>query len=1288
MTQWRFHIDVGGTFTDCIAITPQGETKTHKVLSSAAYKGRVGIINNHIVAIQSSSHFPENFFSGFSLSILDPDTHRPIFQGRVTSSNADGTLQLAAPVIDLEHKPWTFELQSSEPAPICGIRYLMGLGTNDQIGNVSIKLGTTRGTNALLERKGERTALITTMGFRDVLQISYQNRPRLFALNIKKHLPLCEQVAEISGRLDARGRVLIPLNETEIRATLKKVFSSGIRSLAVCLLHAHKNSVHERKVASIASEIGFTHVSLSSEVVNLQKIVTRADTTVVDAYLTPVIKDYIQCIKRAAPDAQVKMMTSAGGLVSAEHFIGKDSILSGPAGGVIGVGYVAQKTGLEKAIGFDMGGTSTDICRFDRIPELRYEMEINDPRTDAGSRIVAPMLAIETVAAGGGSVCAFDGLRLTVGPESAGADPGPACYGKSGPLTITDCNLYLGRIAADSFSFPLDSSATVQRLQGIQKLMHAAGFSLDLPAIALGFLKVAASNMAQPVLKISMHRGYDIREYGLISFGGAGAQHACQVADALGIKKIIQHPMASLLSAFGIGAADAKKQEARDFGQTLSQVNIDAADALFIELESKITEAFEREGEAKTSAIVFIRSLDLRYRGQDSLINVPLDSFIQTSAQIKSLFEDRHRQTYGFVFSDRQIEIRNLRVEGVIRLTEVPQPVERTARPVNKQPEHTVNMWFDDGNMNAGVYQRAALVPGDQIIGPAMITDAMTTLVITPGWRAEALPEGVVELTAINHTHDIKNEASAPDPISTTLFSNMFTSVAEQMGAVLQRTALSVNVKERLDFSCAVFSADGALIVNAPHIPVHLGSMGDTVRAIMRHAGNDLKDGDVYVTNDPYAGGSHLPDVSVITPVFSSQGKLLFFTGNRAHHSEIGGITPGSMPPGSKNLAEEGVLIRNFRLVRSGKSEEASLRKLLNEAPFPSRQVDDNIADINAQIAANEIGKKQLLDLARRYGEDTLIDYARHIREGARSLMTEALRQYTSARSFQDALDDGSIIKLTIKPAHGIPGKSVVFDFTGSAPINCGNNNANIAIVKAAVLYSLRCLLNRDIPLNEGVLDPVEFIIPAPSILSPCTDDQLKDPTQLPAVTAGNVETSQRIVDVVLGALDLAAASQGTMNNVIFGKPSKEGVPGFGYYETICGGAGAGPDFHGASAVHTHMTNTRITDPEVLEERFPVRLRRFEIRTASGGRGAYRGGDGVVREIEFLEDLELSVISNRRAKAPYGLHGGANGACGENRLKRNGSADFELQPGSFHTRVRPGDIFQIATPGGGGYGDG
>jgi 5-oxoprolinase (ATP-hydrolysing) len=1276
---WQFFIDVGGTFTDCIATSPNGEVSTHKLLSSGRYKGAVTGFKNHTLNIASIFKFPTDFFKGFSLLLREQGVPQPILQAGVLHSEEDGTLILAngPNLMQLaNHNDLFYELRSPEPAPVCGIRFLLGLGAGHSIGPVSIKIGTTKGTNALLERSGARTALVTTIGFRDLLAIGTQARPNLFDLEIRKHFPLYEAVAEVAERLDARGRVLVPLNEEDARNKLGALQKKGIKSLAICLLHAHKNGSHEKKLESLGLAMGFSHVSLSSKVVNLQNFLARSETTLVDAYLTPTIRSYINDILKAAPTAKISVMSSSGGLIQAAQFQGRDSILSGPAGGVIGVSHIAKRLGRKKVIGFDMGGTSTDVSHYDQEIQQRFAMDLRDSKTGSSTRIVAPMLAIETVAAGGGSICRFDGSLMLVGPESAGADPGPACYGNGGPLTITDCNLFLGRILDESFSFPLSFDSARRRLEEISVAVTGAGHKKNLAEIALGFLQIAASNMAQPILKLSMDKGYDIRDYSIVSFGGAGAQHVCQLAEVLGVRSIIQHPMASLLSAWGIGRADARKQKARDFGKKLSMVSSATLELAFLQMEEEIRNAFEQDSELAHKDVKFTRKMDLRYSGQDSVISVTIDRMKSS----KEIFEQEHQQLYGFLFPGREIEIRSLRTEGVIKLTITKEMEKSTTPSFIPVPEKTVNSWFGQNEVSTNVYKRRNLEQGASILGPALIHDDQTTLVVPPSWRAAMLQDNVLEVTSTKQKHSVEAVANI-DPISMTLFTNMFTSIAEQMGVVLQRTALSVNVKERLDFSCAVFTATGELVVNAPHIPVHLGSMGDTVRAVISSAGKSLAPGDVFVTNDPYAGGSHLPDVTVITPVWSKSGVLLFFTGNRAHHAEIGGITPGSMPPHSRTLAEEGVLIEIRRIVEKGASKEDELRSHLLQAPYPSRKVEDNLADLNAQIAANELGRVKLLSLVDEYGEAIVAAHMQSIRRAAKEIIVEKLKKFKTVHKFSDKLDDGARISLEIRPSTKL-GKTLTFDFSGSSPVSPSNNNANIAIVKAATLYSLRCIVGKNIPLNEGVLDPIELIIPQSSLL---------DPTGFtggdrPAVTAGNVETSQRLVDVILGAFGEVAASQGTMNNLLFGTNDSPERAGFSYYETICGGSGAGDGFNGCDAVHTHMTNTKITDPEVLEERFPVRLRRFEIREHSGGSGLWHGGNGVIREIEFLEPVDLSVIANRRTCPPFGMNGGGPGLEGKNLFKRSGSRIFEEQTSSFQIKANSGDTVLIMTPGGGGFG--
>jgi 5-oxoprolinase (ATP-hydrolysing) len=1272
-TLWEFWIDVGGTFTDCLVRSPQGTISTFKLLSSGEFKG-LGTGSGTTI-VHDLEEAPNDFFRGAFFEFLDGDgqSMNPPME---IQGNQGARLTLKTKLKDDFPDSTSYRITSSTPAPVLGIQWLAALVGASMSEKIVVKLGTTRGTNALLERQGADTLFVTTKGFGDVLEIGYQDRPNLFDLNIRRAVPLYHSVLEIEERIGSRGEVIGAINATQVRADLEKALAQGATSIAVALLNSHKNPEHEALVEHCAKELGFDHISVSSKVIPLQKIVPRADTTLVDAYLTPVIRDYIADISKHLPHADLKLMTSAGGLIPADQFVGKDSILSGPAGGVVGVSNVAKTAGISQAIGFDMGGTSTDVCRFDGSIEKRFEMQISNASQDdssipTGARIVAPMLAIETVAAGGGSLCWFDGIQLRVGPQSAGANPGPACYGAGGPLCITDCNLFLGRIEADRFRFPLKPDGARLQLESVQQKMKEAGFTTPtLEEIALGFLQIAASNMAAPIKKISIAKGYDVRQYTLVSFGGAGAQHACDVANELGITSILQHPYASILSAYGIGTADERFHTAVDLAEPLS------ADFLK-DLENQLA-AQEKillaDKSFESSNISFVHQLDLRYEGQDAVLEIP----ITDGSDVRKDFLSAHQHQYGFVFDNRDVEVRALRSELIHHLPKFELPSQKT-KAHEPKARSTSPMWFSQRKIQANSYDFGDLTPGATIKGPAKINTSNTCIVITPGWQAEVTDRSDIKMSRVS-SEQAKSLSTDWDPIQLSLYNNRLSSMAEQMGATLQKTSLSVNVKERLDFSCAIFTKSGDLVVNAPHIPVHLGAMGDTVKAVIKEMGQ-MNPGDAFVTNDPYRGGSHLPDVTVICPVFSKAGNLMFFTGNRAHHAEIGGITPGSMPPHSKTLAEEGVLIRPFRLVGSNKQSEQELETLLSTAPYPSRSVRDNLADIRAQVAANEMGRHLLQQMVEQDGEEIVGAYMQYIRQAAEIKMRQTLKGVPpGVYSFTDQMDDQTPIGVDITIAHEPEGGKATVDFTRCGPVHRGNLNANRAIVRAAVLYSFRCLIDEEIPLNDGVLIPINIIVKNGSILSPPEGD---DPTKLPAVVGGNVETSTRLVDVILGALGLAAASQGTMNNFLFGK---SGSHGFGYYETICGGSGAGPRFNGTSAIHTHMTNTRITDPEVIEERFPVRLNRFEIRQGSGGQGSHSGGDGCIREFEFLEDLQVSIMSQRRTVAPFGLKGGQPGAKGTNLYQPKGTSTYSPIDGMVQLDIKSGDKIRIETPGGGGYG--
>jgi 5-oxoprolinase (ATP-hydrolysing) len=1266
MSDWEFWIDVGGTFTDCLARSPDGRLLTRKVLSSGVTKGTVAASPTASAFLDGARNGdPDEFWRGYSATFAET-SGEILHRCQIASfDRRSGTFTLAHPPLDVLKSGTRYELSSGEDAPLLAIRLVLGLGLNEPLPPMVVKLGTTRGTNALLTRTGARTAFVTTRGFADVLRIANQDRPRLFDLEIKKPQPLFSTVAEIDERLDAFGGVLRAPTSAQVRETLARLRDDGVESLAICLLHAFANSAHEELVEQVAREVGFVEISTSSKLSPLIKIVSRGDTTVVDAYLNPVLRAYVERLNRALGAGRLKLMTSAGGLVDAARFVGKDSILSGPAGGVIGFSRVAQRAGFDRSIGFDMGGTSTDVSRFAGEYEREFEVQ------KAGVRIVAPMLAVETVAAGGGSICDFDGVKLVVGPASAGAEPGPACYGRGGPFTITDANLILGKLPPERFPFSLDRDAAETRARDLCRRIAQAptGRQLSVTELAQGFIDVANANMARAIHRISVAKGYDPANYVLVAFGGAGGQHACAVARELGIRKILISPHAGVLSAYGIGLADARRYGERSVLKPYSPQTLADLEPIWRRLEAIARSEVLADGVSAQHIAPPLRSLDMRYRGVEATLNVSLPA----DGDFARRYEELYEQLYGYRHTGREIEVAAARVEVVGAL---PAPEELVSQVVPRRPRASAatDVIFASQTHQTPVFLREDLQPGDELDGPAIVCEPTSTVVVDPGFRASILARGELLLTDAQRSQ-VAAISTDVDPIQLEIFNNLFASIAEQMGTTLERTAISTNVKERRDFSCAIFSASGHLVVNAPHIPVHLGAMGETVKHILSEVG-DISPGDVFVTNDPYRGGSHLPDVTVITPVHDPRtGALLFATASRAHHAEIGGIVPGSMPPFSRVLGEEGVLISDFKLVDRSRSREDELRQLLLSGPHPTRNVHDNLTDVAAQVAANTIGANQLLRLVERYSLPVVAAYMDHIQQAAAQKMRSALSHIPDGTySHTDHLDDGTPICVGITKT----GDHAVVDFTGTGPVLATNLNANRAIVTAAVLYVFRCLINEDIPLNGGVLEPVQIVLP-PCLLNPTP---AVDPAMSPAVVGGNVETSQRVVDTLLGALQAAAASQGTMNNLTFGDAS------FGYYETICGGSGATANANGADAVHTHMTNTRLTDPEVIERRYPVRVREFCIRRGSGGNGEHCGGDGVVRRLEFLHPLTVSMLSERRATfAPFGLDGGGDGAKGRNTLRRVDSAKIEDLGGKFAIEVRPGDVLTIETPGGGGVGE-
>jgi len=1145
------------------------------------------------------------------------------------------------------------KLLSSDRAPLHGIRRILGLADADPIPACDVRMGTTIATNALLERRGAPCALVITQGFRDLLEIGTQARPRIFELEIRKPELLYQEVLEVAARADAEGRVIERPEPDRVRRELRALRERGLSSVAVVLLHAYRAGELERELGEIAREVGFEHVALSHEVAAEIGIVARGDTTCVDAYLTPLIRDYVRTLLAELPGSTLRIMQSSGGLTDAARFRGPYAILSGPAGGVVAYAHVAGQMGLARTIGFDMGGTSTDVSRFDGTFERVYETET------AGVRIRAPMMSIHTVAAGGGSLCQYDGHRFSVGPRSAGAVPGPLCYGhpEARDLTITDINLILGRLLPDRFPFELERARIEQALEELVAGLRSRSFVRTPEQVAAGFFEIANANMAEAIRQVSVARGYDVRDYALFVFGGAGGQHACALARRLGIQRVVFHPYSGVLSAYGMGLADVSWDGERDLGRRRLEPGLDAAlEPIFSELEARGRRVLANEG-FPDERIECLYRLDLRYRGTETALT--LDE--RAGQDRRRAFESLHQLRFGYVRAAHEIEAVVARVEVLGR-----QPTPGEPRIDARETAHTVSrttrLWTNGRFVSdVPVYQREELVPGAPILGPALILEATGTIAVDEGFELVMDAHGriLIEDREGRAAHD--RVSAEVDPVQLEIFNNLFMSIAEQMGTVLRRTALSTNIRERLDFSCAVFDRHAGLVANAPHIPVHLGAMGETVRAV-RDAFPDPQPGDVFVSNDPAAGGSHLPDVTVVTPVHDARGEIHFYCASRGHHADIGGSTPGSMPPFSRSLEEEGVVFPPTRIVRAGTLEEAGILATLSGGPYPARNPRDNLADLEAQIAANHTGERLLQEMVERYGLDTVLAYMQHVQDNAAAKVADAIAKLPDGEyHFEDALDDGTPICVALQ----IIGNRMRIDFAGTGSEVEGNLNAPRAVTMAAVIYVLRSLVGEAIPLNSGCLRPVEIHIPEASVLAPSPGR---------AVAGGNVETSQRIVDVLLGAVARLAGCQGTMNNFTFGDES------FGYYETIGGGAGAGEGFDGASGVHTHMTNTRITDPEVLESRFPVRLREFSLRRGSGGAGRWRGGDGLVRELEFLRPMRVSILSERRVRAPFGLLGGGAGARGRNL--HNGR---ELG-GKVSVEVKQGDRIRIETPGGGGFG--
>jgi len=1237
--RWEFWIDRGGTFTDLVARRPDGTLAVHKLLS-------------------------EN-------------------PGRYDDPAVAGIRQMLS-------------VPPGEPIPTQRISV--------------VRLGTTVATNALLERKGEPTVLVITAGFADALRIGYQERPAIFARQIVRPEMVYSRVIEAAERVGPHGEIIVPLDAERVARDLRAAHTDGFRSVAVVCMHGYRYPAHEARIGEIARAAGFTQVSESHATSPLMKLISRGDTTLVDAYLSPILARYVDRVAGELRGVRLQFMQSNGGLTEAHLFRGKDAILSGPAGGIVGMARTAQAAGFGRVIGFDMGGTSTDVSHFAGEFERQYETQVG------GVRMRAPMLSIYTVAAGGGSVLHFDGSRYRVGPDSAGADPGPAAYRRGGPLTVTDANIMLGRIQPEYFpsvfgasgSEPVDAAIVREKFTSLARQIGettGAGSGAAPEQVAAGFLEIAVANMANAIKKISVQRGYDITRYVLATFGGAGGQHACAVADALGITEVLIHPLAGVLSAYGMGLADVTAMRERSVEAPLSAgllpeldrvADALAADALAALVQAgaepagseepagtgdvdRAGQAGEADGAARADGaggVRRVRRAHLRYEGTDTALPVPLGPLPQMLAD----FEQAYRQFFSFLMPGKAIIAEAVSVELAAPSAPLaapvladapgggPGPAGQPQRPGQEgESGASVALHTAGGWTRARLARRRDLRPGERVAGPALIVEDFATTVVEPGWRSELTGRGDLLLTRVEARPDRVGAGTAVDPVMLEIFNNLFMSVAEQMGVRLQATAHSVNVKERLDFSCAVFDADGGLIANAPHMPVHLGSMGESIKIVAHRNAGRMLPGDVYVLNDPYHGGTHLPDVTVVTPVFGQAGRILFYVASRGHHAEIGGITPGSMPAFSTRIEEEGVLIDNWLLVRDGELREAATLDLLRSAVHPSRNPGVNMADLRAQIAANEKGVAELGRMVSHFGLDVVQAYMGHVQDNAE----EAVRRVIGALRDGECtyeLDNGSVIKVAVRVDRAA--RSAEIDFTGTSPQLPDNFNAPSSVAMAAVLYVLRTLVADDIPLNSGCLKPVTVIIPPGCMLAP----------EYPAaVAAGNVETSQAVTGALYAALGVQAEGSGTMNNITFGNERHQ------YYETVSSGSGAGDGFAGTDVVQTHMTNSRLTDPEVLEWRYPVRLERYAIRRGSGGAGRWRGGDGGHREIRFGEPMTVTTLTGHRRVAPYGMAGGSPGALGRHWIER---ADGTIVPmaGCDSVAVGAGDLFVLETPGGGGYG--
>ena len=1265
---WKIAADTGGTFTDCLALDPEGNTHRAKVLSNGSLKATIKKKVSDTRYTITAEWLKQALFKDFSLWRA----------GSPTATVKIAALQPETGELQLQNDPSfdlaagdTVEISAFEEAPVLAARLLTATPLDQPFPPLQMRLGSTKGTNALLEGKGARIALLVTRGFVDLLKIGDQRRPELFALNIQKRKPLYQHVLEVKERLNAAGEVEQALTAAEISRLVAEVKALKVEAVAISLMHSYKNSLHEQQLKRALQEAEIPFISPSAELSPAIKYLHRTETAVVNAYLSPVIFRYTEEVQRGLSGlghpgfgqagslqegAELKIMTSAGALVSAAFFQPKDSLLSGPAGGVVGAAQAARQLGEERVLTLDMGGTSTDVARYDQTFSFHYELQVGE------ACLQSKAVAIETVAAGGGSVCHTDGLKLMVGPESAGAYPGPACYGSGGPLTVTDVNLLLGHIYPGRFHIPLHQEQASQAFGQLKRQLSTQGGESD-EEILSGLLQIANEKMAEAIRSVSVRRGYDPKEYALMGFGGAGGQHVCAIASLLGMKKVIVPYDASILSASGIHQAVIERTAMRQVLRPLQEV--ENLELLMEEVAEEARQALLLEQLQEEGIQIKEQKIFLRFKGQDSSIEVDYTS----GNDLLTIFEEKYRHLYGHWLDNKQIELESVQLTLASRSPELASQGEEMERHHAESRQHHT-CWVGGSWQNVPVYEWDEQASGATIAGPALLLSDFTSVLVEPQWVLQIKPDRSAVLEQLG----IKKQGNSPitsEAVQLELFTNRFTGIAEEMGSLLERTAFSVNVKERLDFSCALMDPNGFLVCNAPHIPVHLGSLGLCTRLVKEQY--TLRPGDVLITNHPAFGGSHLPDITMISGVFDAAEDLLGFVANRAHHAEIGGTRPGSMPPDARNLIAEGVVIPPTYLAKEGVPQWEAIERLLREAPYPSRAISENMADLKAALAANEAGRAALQNMALQYGRDEVLHYMNALRSYAHDSLQRALKTFGYGNyTATELLDDGSPLKVAIQ----VQSEGVEIDFAGSAEVHPANLNVNPAIVNSVIMYSLRLLLDKDIPLNEGLMEGVQVKIPAGSMLNP----DFKQPAEkCPAVVGGNTEISQRLTDLMLKAFGMVACSHGSMNNLLFGNEH------FGYYETIGGGSGAGPGFNGADAVHQHMTNTRITDPEIMELRYPVQLEAFQIRQGSGGQGSWKGGNGICRKIRFKEAVKLSVLTQHRKTAPYGANGGGEGAVGRQYVIR-ADGSFEVLQGTDGTDMAAGDTVVMETPGGGGWG--